>query len=424
MSSTVSVRAPPASLWLPVHVAFLVANAVALAALVYQLSQRRTDQQPKTNTREDRDAREETEGGEGEEEGPTPPANAVEFAAATETAAGEEESTVANSPLAPDQSQTFRSTHTLHAGKAQETKVQRTVLCMDTNAYLHSIPIPPRTVAAPPAAKPSAQPASVAPSAVSSHPWSRCSIITSVPDVSETGLSLSRWRPWFRHVCQKMLDRLDDDQVAIFYQTDIRAEGEWVSKAYLVMQAAEKAGMKLIWHKIVLVNSVHTIRGSTASFVNLLCFSRQHRETLLTLTPDVLAHRGTMLWKRAMGLRACEFACKYIRAHVPTARAIVDPFCGSGSTLSMANQFGLDAIGVDHCRKRCVQASTLDVAALDDFGGADCEKTLAWQAEKKETLARRKEERATAGRTQKEQQVWEKEQKRKAREEKAKEDQE
>jgi hypothetical protein len=410
--------APPC--WLCVNVAFLVANAVTLAALLYKYRAMKPSQLNGSNATVSSAV------------GTLPSHEEVEDDAATEAFANiedndEEETTVANSPPGAAHSQTFRTSHTIHAGKPRERKLSRTVYCMDTNAYLHSIPIPPTAVAAAPADKPNTAAAVVESSSsshaapVSSHPWSHCSVITSVPDVSETGLSLPKWRAWFRHISYKILQRLDEDQVAIFYQTDIRTEGQWVSKAFLVMEAAQQAGLKLVWHKIVLVNTVNTIRGSTASFVNLLCFSKAHKENLQSLTPDVLAHRGTMLWKRAMGLRACEFACRYITTHVPTATGIIDPFCGSGSTLSMANHFGLHSLGVDHCRKRCTQASTLDVAELDGWGGdgGASEKEKQWEADKQEALATRKAERAASGRTQKEQQLYEKERKRREREEKA-----
>lgn len=153
-----------------------------------------------------------------------------------------------------------------------------------------------------------------------------------------------------------------------------------------------------------------TVRGSMASYVHLLCFSHSHIEPGSSYTPDVMAHRGTMLWKRAMGLRACEFACKYIATHIPSTQCIVDPFCGSGSILSMANLFGLHSIGVDHSRSRCLAASELQVDQLPDFGGADSADVQSFEKDKKELALKRRAERALTGRTQREQQLFEKEQ--------------
>lgn len=167
--------------------------------------------------------------------------------------------------------------------------------------------------------------------------------------------------------------------------------------------------------QMVLVNNIMTVRGRTASFVHLLCFSRGHVENHLALTPDVLAHRGAMLWKRAMGLRAAEFACRYLVTHVPAAQCVVDPFCGSGSAIAMANRFGLSSVGVDHCRKRCVQASQLPVAEVAERADDGADEVQAEKDVKRAQKAERKAQRAASGRTQREQQLWEKEQNRLAK---------
>jgi hypothetical protein len=64
-----------------------------------------------------------------------------------------------------------------------------------------------------------------------------------------------------------------------------------------------------------------------------------------------------------MGVEACAVACRYLVAHTPT-RTIVDPFCGRGTVLAVANALGLDAIGVDIGAKRCrtARALVLDLA--------------------------------------------------------------
>jgi hypothetical protein len=117
--------------------------------------------------------------------------------------------------------------------------------------------------------------------------------------------------------------------------------------------------------QIVMVNNVKTVRGRMSSYVHLLCFSRDHVMNGGWLTPDLLPHRGRMLWKRGMGLRAAEAAIRYIALHVPHCHTVLDPFCGSGSSLAMANVFGLHAIGVDHSRKRCQQAVSIDIGGED-----------------------------------------------------------
>ena len=56
-----------------------------------------------------------------------------------------------------------------------------------------------------------------------------------------------------------------------------------------------------------------------------------------------------------MGETACKVACNYAVRAV-SADTIVDPFCGRGTVLAVANQLGLRAIGVDLSAKRCKEA--------------------------------------------------------------------
>jgi hypothetical protein len=61
-----------------------------------------------------------------------------------------------------------------------------------------------------------------------------------------------------------------------------------------------------------------------------------------------------------MGVRACEVACSYLRDEIG-ARVVVDPFCGRGTVLAVANEMGLDAVGVELSAKRCKAARALTV---------------------------------------------------------------
>jgi hypothetical protein len=209
-------------------------------------------------------------------------------------------------------------------------------------------------------------------------------VITSVPDVSETGLPLDAWRTWFRRACTLIFERVDPDQVVLLYQTDVIVEGgRWESKSALCMQAAASVpDMRLVWHKIVVLRSPRTVRGSTAGYTHLMCFSREHKQSPGVRTPDVLANRGPMLWARAMGLRACEVAVDYVRTQLRSSSSssssslsspssggchtVIDPFCGSGSVLAMANARGLHSFGVDHSRSRARQAAELQPQRVMD----------------------------------------------------------
>jgi hypothetical protein len=187
------------------------------------------------------------------------------------------------------------------------------------------------------------------------------SVVTSLPDVSEVPqLDFPQWRAWFIATAERIMRWVPEDGVSIFYQSDIRQAGVWLDKGYLVQRAAEAAAAKLLWHKIVCRKPPGTISHGRATYTHVLCFTMGAAIPPRHPGPDVLADAGTMIWSRAMGLEAARLCCRYLREDTAT-RCIVDPFCGKGSALAMANAFGFDAIGVDKSASRCRAARRLQV---------------------------------------------------------------
>jgi hypothetical protein len=179
------------------------------------------------------------------------------------------------------------------------------------------------------------------------------SVITSLPDISELAeLGFDGWRAWFIGAARRVIEWLPAGGLAIFYQSDIRRQGVWIDKGYLVQQAAEAVGASLLWHKIVCRKPPGTITFGRASYSHLLCVSRSAPPELRHPGPDVLAEAGSMNWSRAMGVEACRVACRYLRDDTTTAH-VVDPFCGRGTALAVANAFGFDAVGVDRSARCC-----------------------------------------------------------------------
>jgi hypothetical protein len=187
-----------------------------------------------------------------------------------------------------------------------------------------------------------------------------CSVVTSLPDVSETQLSLERWEAWFVGAASLTISRCPEDAVAIFFQSDIKKNGRWVDKGYLCQRGAEAVGARLLWHKIVCRVPPGTVTFGRAAYAHLLCFSRGQKLDLARSTADVLAEPGRMVWTRAIGLDACRLACRYVRDHT-RCRTIVDPFCGWGTVLAVANALGLDAIGVELNARRARKARGLAI---------------------------------------------------------------
>jgi hypothetical protein len=184
-------------------------------------------------------------------------------------------------------------------------------------------------------------------------------VVTSLPDASELpALGADGWRRWFLAAAERACRAVADEAVAIFYQTDVKRDGGWVDKAFLVQLAAERAGSALLWHKIVCRVAPGTTTFGRPAYAHLLCVSRALRLSPGQSSPDVLPVAGAMTWPRAMPLEACAAAARFLVAHT-RCRTVVDPFCGLGSMLAVANAHGLDAVGVELSRQRAERARAL-----------------------------------------------------------------
>lgn len=191
------------------------------------------------------------------------------------------------------------------------------------------------------------------------RPLAGCSVITSLPDVSGMpSLGLDGWRAWFIEAAALVLDATPDDGVTIFYQTDIKVDGTWIDKSYLCHRAADRAGVPLLWHRIVCRKPAGENNFGRPAYTHLLCYSRAVRDRGARSYPDVLPATGVMTWSQAMGVEACRLACAYVLSHTST-RTIVDPFCGLGTVLAVANAMGLGAVGVEIVAKRARKARGL-----------------------------------------------------------------
>ena len=185
-----------------------------------------------------------------------------------------------------------------------------------------------------------------------------CAIVTSLPDHSELpGLGVDGWRAWFIATVATACRATADDAVAIFFQTDVKHDGRWIDKGYLVGRGAEDAGVALLWHKIVCRAPPGTITFGRPAYAHLLCFSRSLRLVTGQSSADVLPGLGAMPWSRAMGADACAAVARFVVAHT-ACRTVVDPFCGVGTMLAVANAAGLDAIGVEKSPRRAARART------------------------------------------------------------------
>lgn len=198
-------------------------------------------------------------------------------------------------------------------------------------------------------------------------PLAGASAITSLPDVSEVpALGFDGWTAWFVEAAGAVMDAVPDDGVAIFFQSDIRAGGLWVDKGEMVARAAASSGMKLLFHGIVCRRPPGTVTFGRASYAHLLGYARR-APAQVRGRADVIADGGFKPGTKSMGVHACAEACRFVLAQTPT-RTIVDPFCGWGTVLAVANALGMDAVGVDLSVRMCRKARALTIDAQSIAG--------------------------------------------------------
>lgn len=188
--------------------------------------------------------------------------------------------------------------------------------------------------------------------------------VTSLPDVSELQLPLNEWRAWFLEATRLVIDCVPDTSAAIFFQSDIKRDGGWIDKGALIVRAAEDAGARVLFHKIVCRRTPGLLTFGRPGFTHLIAVSRAMICPDNLPIPDIIVDAGRLPWVRAMGVRAAAHAVRFARDQVG-AKTIVDPFCGVGTVLAVANNLGLAAVGVEKARKRSEQARALTIASSE-----------------------------------------------------------
>ena len=188
------------------------------------------------------------------------------------------------------------------------------------------------------------------------------SLVASLPDYSEfPTLSLEEWKTWFIAAAELIFRKTPDEGISVFFQSDIKHEGTWVDKSYLVQKAAEQAGSALLNHKILCRSLPGSVTHGRPSYSHLLFFSRGRRADIAKGSPDVIPDLGEKSWARGTGIHACKIAVDFIREHSASTR-IVNPFCGMGSILAAANAAGIPALGIERSPKRAEAARKIRIA--------------------------------------------------------------
>jgi hypothetical protein len=223
------------------------------------------------------------------------------------------------------------------------------------------------------------------------------SVFTSLPDISEiTNIFNSKlvsndndndsmnkdemqlkvvrlYKEWFTNIVKKIFMKLDTGAYAIFLQSDVRVfdnnfKGnkviDWIDKSHLISLAMNEVDdMKLMWHKIV-TTSENTSRSSAGrpSYSHLVCYCKGLNTKYNSdkfYCPDVF-YRGDMLWAKGIGINTALLGCTFLK-NIANTDCIIDPFCGVGTVLAMANCIGVNSIGIEISSRRCRKAKSLSL---------------------------------------------------------------
>ena len=168
-------------------------------------------------------------------------------------------------------------------------------------------------------------------------------VITSLPDMSELKISMASYTVWLTKAAEVLMNCIDENGCIIFYQTNRKFNGSLIDKEFLISSVFFPNGYKKVFQKIVLRKKPGVTDLYRPSFSNMFCFSKKISSG--PGGPDVV-YAGQMITPCAIGLAACEIAIDFIHKKVNTD-TILDPFCGAGTVLTVANQKGFKAIGVE-----------------------------------------------------------------------------
>lgn len=176
------------------------------------------------------------------------------------------------------------------------------------------------------------------------------SIITSIPDMSELNLKYDDYIAFLRTAARLCLNATVPTGYVIFLQTDRKHNG-LLDKSYFISDEAFKLGFRMVWHKIALRTDVGKTDLYRPTYSHMLCYSKKGK--IGKPVPDVL-NRGATTYSNGFGIAAVQLAVEYVKSC--GINKVYDVFVGSGTTLAVANDMGLDAVGVDIDPSQCSRA--------------------------------------------------------------------
>lgn len=180
-------------------------------------------------------------------------------------------------------------------------------------------------------------------------------VITGMPDLNEIKSTLKSKNPadqieeyvkFFENVAGLIFQKVDPKGYCIFIQTDRKYNRQWLDKSFLLTKQAYAHGLRLLWHKIVLVRNVGKSDLFRPTYSHFLCYSIKGAPG--AAFPDVLPVSGKLYSNGApyeVAMKAAEFIAKQNKT--TSGKSVVDPFVGRGTFGVAALEHGLDFLGID-----------------------------------------------------------------------------
>ena len=180
-------------------------------------------------------------------------------------------------------------------------------------------------------------------------------VVTGICDMNETGMTdIDEYISFFRRIASMILEKTTG--YCIFIQTDRKYKGTTISKSNLLIELAKSIGVPLMWHKIVLRRDVDKTDLHRPTYSHMLCFSRSRRPG--KASPDVIPVSKS-LYSNGTPFEAAIRAVRFIKENNRVGNTIVDPFVGRGTIVSVARDYGFDAIGIDIDANQCLITENL-----------------------------------------------------------------
>lgn len=174
-------------------------------------------------------------------------------------------------------------------------------------------------------------------------------IVTGLPDMEEVNMTYIDYVKFFTDTTELIFDKVVKDVYIIFVQTSRKSAGKLIDKSYLITDIANKKGVSLLWHKIVLVRDVGKVSLHRPSYSHMLCYSYNKKSGVAF--PDVISV-SKKLYCNGTPLNACIEIMKFLIRNNKIS-FITDLFCGMSTVGIYALIYKLNYIGIDIDSKQC-----------------------------------------------------------------------